>query len=130
MTDTAKALYAFFSGFGLPAFTEYDVPDEFPDEHGVMQKVKPPYITYQVVEPDWMDSAPLYARIWFRDTGYVAINAVADAIKEAVGGGITLPTENGFVMLTKGTPFMQNMPMEGDDTLKVVYLLLSVMAFT
>lgn len=130
MTDTAKALHAFFSGFGLPAFTEYDVPDEFPDEHGDMQKVKPPYITYQVVEPDWMDSAPLYARIWFRDTGYAAINAVADAIKEAVGGGITLPTENGFVMLSKGTPFMQNMPMEGDDTLKVIYLLFSVMAFT
>lgn len=126
MTNTAKALYQFFSGIGLPAFVEYNVPDELPDG----TKVKPPYITYQVVEPDWRDAAPLYARVWYRDTAYTGINATVDAIKAAVDGGITLPTPGGCVVLEKGTPFAQEQPMEGDDSLKVYYLLFTIMALT
>ena len=38
MTNTAKALYQFFSGFGLPAYVEYNVPDE----------AALPYITYRL----------------------------------------------------------------------------------
>ena len=91
MTNTAKALYNFFSGFGLPAYVEYNVPDS-----AVL-----PYITYQVVEPDWMDAATIYARVWYRDTSYIAINAKADQIKAAIGGGAMLPTDGGFIVLEK-----------------------------
>jgi len=120
MTNTAKALYKFFSGFGLPAYVEYSVPDD----------ARLPYITYQVVNPDWPDTAPLYARVWYRDTSYAAINATVDAIEAAVKGGISIPTEGGCVVLNKGTPFAQEQPMEGDDTLKVYYLLFEIMAPT
>lgn len=130
MTNTAQALYRFFSGFGLSAFTEYDVPDEFPDGNGVMQKVVPPYITYQLIEPDWRDAGQMYARVWYRDTSYAAINAKVDQIRAAIGEGLNLPTADGAVYLSKGTPFAQNMGMEGDDTLKVVYLNLSIQATT
>lgn len=130
MTYTAQALYSFFSGFGIPAFTEYDVPDEFPDGNGEMQPVTPPYITYQLIEPDWDDGGTFYARVWYRSTSYAAINAKVDQIKAAIGEGISLPTPGGAVYLTKGTPFAQNMPMEGDDTLKVVYLNFNIMAHT
>lgn len=126
MTNTATALYRFFSGFGIPAFVEYNVPDKMPDG----TPVKPPYITYQVVNPDWPDTAPLYARVWYRGTNYAAINATVDAIEAAVKGGISIPTEGGCVVLNKGTPFAQEQPMEGDDTLKVYYLLFEIMAPT
>ena len=130
MTNTAIALHTFFSGFGIPAFVEYDVPDEFPDEHGDMQPVRPPYITYQLVEPDWRDSAPIYARVWYRSTSYTAINAKVDEIRAAIGEGVSIPTDSGAVWLFKGSPFAQNMPMEGDDTLKVVYLNMIIHAIT
>lgn len=130
MTNTAKALYEFFSSFGIPAFTEYDVPDEFPDENGVMQPVNPPYITYEVAEPDWPDEADIYARVWYRSTSYTEINAKVDEISAAIGGGVSIPTADGAVYLLKGAPFAQNMPMEGDDTLKVVYLNMTIIAPT
>lgn len=125
MTDTAKALYQFFSGFGIPTFVEYNIPEKMPDG----TPVTPPYITYQVIEPDWPDNGTLYARLWYRGTTYRDINAKTDEIKAAVGGGVTLPTDSGCVFLTKGTPFAQEQPTEGDDTLMVYYLLFQIMAF-
>ena len=112
MTNTAKALYQFFSGFGLPAYVEYSIPDDAPL----------PYISYQLIEPDWDDGGTIYARVWYRSTSYTAINAKVDQIKAAIGEGKSIPTDGGAVYLNKGTPFVQYMPMEGDDTLKVAYL--------
>lgn len=120
MTNTAKALYQFFSSFGLPAYVEYSPPDD-----AVL-----PYITYQAIEPDWRDSGTIYARVWYRSASYVDINAKVDQIRAAIGEGLSIPTEGGAVYLSKGSPFAQNMPMEGDDTLKVVYLLLNISAPT
>lgn len=120
MTNTAIALYQFFSGFGLEAFIENNVPEE----------AQLPYITYQLVEPDWLDSATIYARVWYRSTSFVAINAKVDEIRASIGEGTCLTTENGAVYLFKGSPFAQYMPMEGDDTLKVVYLNLIIHAIT
>ena len=121
MTNTAIALYNFFSSFGLPAFPEYSVPDE----------AQLPYITYQLIEPDWDDGGTFYARVWYRTTTYTAINAKLDQIKAAVGEAVSLPVESGgAVYLMKGTPFIQYMPMEGDDTLKVAYLNFNIQAIT
>lgn len=120
MTNTAKALYQFFSGFGIPAYTEYNPPDD----------AELPYITYQQIEPNWRDSGTLYARVWYRSTSYAEINAKVDEIRRAVGEGIGLPTPGGAVYLSKAPMFAQNMPMEGDDTLKVVYLLFNIDAPT
>lgn len=116
MTNTAKALYRFFSSFDLDAYTEYTVPEE----------AELPYITYQVAEPGWNAIGTIYARVWYRSTSFVAINAKVDEIMAAVGEGVSIPTDGGAVYLTKGTPFAQNIPMEGDDTLKVVYLLFNI----
>jgi hypothetical protein len=109
-------LYRFFSGFGIPAFTEYNVPDD-----AVL-----PYITYQVNEPGWNNIGTIYARVWYRSTSFTSINAKVDQIKASVGEGVSIPTSGGAVYLTKGTPFAQNIPIEGDETLKVVYLLFNI----
>jgi hypothetical protein len=120
MTNTAKALYQFFSGFGLPAYVEYSIPDDAPL----------PYISYQLIEPDWDDGGTFYARVWYRSTSYTAINAKVDEIRAAIGECVSIPTSGGAVYLTKGTPFVQYMPMEGDDTLKVAYINFNIHAIT
>lgn len=131
MTNTATVLYQFFSSFGLPAFPEHDVPRTYHDGQGAKHQVKPPYITYQVIEPDWRDSGVFYAMIWYRSDSYEAIHAKADQIKAAIGEGISLRTsDGGAVYLSKGTPFAQDMPMERDDTLIRVYLNFNIIAIT
>lgn len=120
MTDTAKALYQFFSSFGLPAFVEYNVPDD----------ATLPYITYQLIEPRWQDLATMYARVWYRSASFTEINAKVDEIVQAIGEGVSLPTEHGAVYLSPGSPYRQYQPMEGDYTLKVVYINLIIHAIT
>lgn len=120
MTNTAIALYNFFSGFGLPAYVEYAPPDD----------AELPYITYQRVDPDWRESTTFYARVWYRSTSYAQINAKVDEIAAAIGEGLRIPTPGGSIWLNKGTPWDQNMPMKGDNTLKVVYLNFILNAFT
>lgn len=118
MTETAKALYQFFSGFTIPAYVEYSPP-----ENAVL-----PYITYQVVEPDFGVTVPFYARVWYRGTSFEAINAKVDQIRSAIGRGAQVPTQNGAIWIYRDDQFAQNMPMEGDDTLKCVYLSMQICA--
>ena len=68
--------------------------------------------------------------MWYRSTSFLAINSKVDQIKAAVGEGVSLRTEGGAVYLTRGEPFAQYMPMEGDETLKAIYLLFNIQAPT
>lgn len=118
MTDTATALYGFFSGFGWPAYAENSIPDS----------AELPYITYSPVQPDWRDEAILQARIWDRDTSYATVNAKADQIAEAIGEGLRVPAGRGFIWINKGTPFAQAMSAGAD--IKVLYLNMILQSFT
>lgn len=124
MTNTAKALYQFFSGFGLPAYIFGAVPDETPDGH----PVSPPYITYQLREPDWRTQGQLYAELWYRSTSMVPINAKTDEIRAAIGERKSIPTEGGAVYLSEFTA--EPMYMDGDDTLKRMYITMTIEATT
>ena len=124
MTNTAKALYTFFSSFGIPAYMVGAVPDETPDG----QSVAPPYITYQVREPDWRTQGQIYAELWYRSTSMVPINAKADEIRAAIGERLSIPTEGGAVYLSDFTA--EPMYMEGDDTLKRMYMTMTIEAPT
>ena len=130
MTNTAKALYGFFSQFGIPAYPEGGVPTYTYDAQGNRAEVKPPYITYQVVRPNWRAQAPLYARVWYRSTTYAEIGATVDAIAAAIGEGVSLPTEDGAVYLYQEDTFAQYQDMAGDATLKCAYLSMSIHALT
>lgn len=120
MTQTAQALYWFFNGFGIPAFVEYTEPD---DE-------KPPYITYELAEPDWRGKSPIHARVWYRSTSFAGIAATVDAIRAALGEGVSIQTPSGAVYLWADDNWAQFQPMEGDPTLKCAYLSLIVQAAT
>ena len=100
MTETAKALYSFYSGFGLDAYPESNVP-----ENAAL-----PYITYTVIEPDWRNAA-----------SYKGICAKVDEITKAVGELVMLPTANGYVAIRPADPLVQYQPIANPE-IKVAYL--------
>lgn len=120
MTQTATALYTFFSSFGIPSYVEYTEPDNAPA----------PYITYELVYPDWLGQAPIHARIWYRDTSFTAIAGKVDEIKAALGPGVSIKTESGAVYLWPDDNFAQIQPFDGDPTLKCAFLSLIIQAIT
>lgn len=117
MTEVAKALKAFYSGFGIPAYTEDSVPD----------KEELPYITYTAVESGVFSSATHQARVWYPGTGYAAVNAKADEITKAIGPGKKLKAGKGFLFLFPGTPLCQMQP--ADDKTRIVYINLEIRCY-
>lgn len=115
MINTAKALYKFYSGFGIPAYTTETVPDN----------VVVPYITYSLVESESLEPSTHYAQVWYRSTSNAALLAKVDEIKEAIGTGIRLECDGGYVVLRPSTPLAQLMTDE-DHSIKFVYLNLQI----
>ena len=105
MTNTAQALYGFWSGFGLPAYTTGTVPDG----------AEVPYITYSLVESESLESATHYAQVWYRDTSNSELLAKVDAIKAAIGTGKVIPCTGGCVVLRPSTPYVQLMTDENPE---------------
>ena len=116
MTNTAQALYGFFSGFGLDAYVQSSIPDN----------ARMPYITYELVEPEPLSYAVLHASVWYRDTSYEDICAKCDEIKAAIGFGMSIPTGNGSIVLyrDKGSPFSQAMSDPNPETKRMVLTML------
>ena len=121
MTNTARVLYEFFSGFGIPAYVQDTIPDD----------AQMPYITYELIEPEPLSYAMFHANVWYRDTSYTAVSAKCDEIKAAIGRGTSIPTGNGFVALyrDKTTPFAQAMSDPNPET-KRMYLSMLIHANT
>lgn len=117
MKSVAKALYDFWSSFGIPAYAENNVPYT---EDGTTL-VDPPYITYRIAKPEWKTQVSTYARIWYKDTSYKDISEKVDEIESRIGEGVMLPTDHGFVLLFKDINFCQFEPTE-DNRYKVAYL--------
>lgn len=122
MRDTAQALYSFFSSFGLPAFVENNVPD-VPDDNGILEPFAPPYITYELREPEPGKQCSLVARVWYLDTGFDAITRKVDEIKDALMNGYPMQTNNGAIWLWMDTNFCQFQPPD-EPKIKIAYLML------
>lgn len=117
MTGFAKAMRAFFSSFGLPAYPDGSVPDS----------AKMPYITYSLTEPDWRSTAAGQARLWYHSRSYEPINAKIDEIAERVGEGLRFSHSGGFLWIGKGETFAQHMPLSNDT--KTAYLSFEIQSF-
>lgn len=111
MSETARALYQFFSSFSLPAYVENAEPDE----------AELPYITYELLRPDRLRQAPFHARIWYRSTSFAAITAKADEIRRIIEGGHSIPTNDGALRIWPDDNFIQSQPTD-EPELKVAYL--------
>ena len=121
--ECIDALYRFFSGFSIPAYPEDNVPIRDP---ATGEKVPPPYVTVQLVAPDWRETVPFYARLWYRGDTYDDICAKVDAIGAAIGEGVSIPTEHGSVYINREGQFCQFQPYAGDTTLKCAYLSMAI----
>lgn len=119
MQAVARMLQTFYGSFGLRSYPEQSVPDK--DENG--DELEPPYITYSVAVPDWRSGNMLHhARVYWRSYSLSEVSAKADEIAARIGEGITLKSEDGYITLAPGQPFMQYQPTDEMDEIKIVYM--------
>lgn len=112
MTDIARALYTFWSGFEIPAYIEDAVPSS----------AELPYLTYTLTDSGWDQPTSHQVRVWYKGASYVDISSKVDEILAAVKStGVVLRTENGCVVIRPSNPLVQYQPMDESD-LKVAYL--------
>lgn len=108
MTELAAALYDFWSGFGIPAYLQDNVPDD-----AVL-----PYITYELVRGDAMGATVLVAHNWHQKAagGNAARHEVMDAIARAIPSqGRRVPVGRGFVMLYRNDATFQTDVADEED---------------
>ena len=118
MIRTAQALTQFFGSFGIPAYNENSIPDD----------AEPPYITYPLREPEWNSKCTFWAIVYYRhkDSNLDSLTK-ADEIAAAIGTGIRLPIEGGYVVIWPETPLVQSMTPNGD--IRPAYINLSLNAY-
>ena len=121
MTEVAKALHAFYSGFSIPAYAEDSVPDD----------AKLPYITYSVPQSAVFSGVTHQARIWYPTDksapSNVDVNTKAGEVIAAIGRGVKLKAGRGFVCIYLGNPLAQ--PQPSDNSVRIVYLNLEMRSY-
>lgn len=117
MTEIATALKAFYSQFGIPAYTEDNVPSD----------VELPYITYTVPQSGVFESATHQVRVWYPGTRNEPVNAKADEILAAIGHGTALKAGRGILCIDPGVPLAQMQP--SDDRTRIVYINLGLRCY-
>lgn len=121
MINTAQALNEFWSGFGIPAYMVNTVPDEQPDGKPTTM----PYITYSIVETEPLEPATHYAQVFFRSTTNAALIAKVDEIKSAIGNGVRIKCNGGYVVLRPANPYVQLM-IDADPAVRYAYINLQI----
>ena len=106
MYKAAAALKEFFSGFGLPAYSNDSVPDD----------VSLPYIAYDLNVPGWTRKASIPVRVWDRTTSNSRIIRIADQITAAIGAAektIPLP-DGGYLTIWQNDDETIQIMVDGD----------------
>ena len=116
MLNTAAKLKLFFSGFGIPAYTTDSVPET----------VTLPYITYQLVEPEWNEQASYHCQVWYPKKRLEDLLSKADEIVKSIGSGIKIDMPGGYLVIYPSTPLIQ---IRSDDYSQSALILLSLNAY-
>lgn len=114
--DKQQAYYYLWSNFGIPAYDELSVPDN----------ASLPYISYQVILDDL--DAPVFptASLWYRGTSWNGIDAKLAEIASYIENMKPIALDEGFMYVTKGSPFAQRMADDSDRTKKRYVLNLGI----
>lgn len=109
-----KALQAWFSRFGLPAYTEASVPRD----------AAFPWLTYQYAAGAFDEGeVGLTVSLWYYTTSEAAPNAKAQELSQAIGpGGAVIPCDGGYIWLKRGSPWCQSLRDEADKNIKRRYI--------
>lgn len=122
----AEAIHAFFAGFDLPAYEENSVPDYTDDAQTT--ETRPPYITYQLAVDDFHgNGTAITAEIWDCSESWQLINEKVDEIAAYIGRRRMLSCDDGYIAVTKGSPFAQNY---ADEVYKRAYMNLNLTFIT
>lgn len=114
-----KALYAFFSGFGIPAYPSTSVVNEKGEADVVF-----PYLTYTPVFDAWGGGpVSLTVNLWYYTESEAVPNAKAEELSQAIGmGGVRVPCDEGVIWLKRGSPWCQSLADEIDPAIKRRYI--------
>lgn len=111
--DKSQAIQNLWSNFDLPVYDENSVPKD-----AVL-----PYITYSVSTDSLDKPVVLQANLWYHSTRWDLISKKAEEISKFIGerGYCKVKLDDGYMWVTKGTPFAQRMD-SGSDTIKRMYI--------
>lgn len=107
-----QAIHSFWSGFGLTAYDETDVPDD----------AVYPYITYSVSTDKWETVVNLTGNLWYRSTSWKEISDKKEQIAQYIGDGKVIKIDGGYLWIVQGQPFAQRMADDTDETVRRIYI--------
>lgn len=91
-----KALFNFFSSFGLPVYDETSVPTE----------AKMPYLTCEIKTGHFDYAVPIAISLWYYASDWTAITEKAREIIDTIGEYKPIPYEGGgFNILIEGQQY-------------------------
>lgn len=121
-----EAIHAFFSSFGIPAYEEHSVPDYLDDAQ--TEENSPPYITYQAAADSFRgEPAAITADVWDCSESWQFVHEIAAEIAAYIGSFKRLVCDDGYIVVTKGSPFAQDY---ADGNYKRAYLNLNLTFIT
>lgn len=111
---TGQALYEFWNSFGIPAYAETSVPED----------TVYPWITYENTVTSFDDNGVTAAvNIWYHTESEAQPNAKVKEISDRIGlGGVTIPAEDGFIWIKKGSPWIRSLTDNDDNSVKRRFL--------
>lgn len=112
MDDVATALHTFFSSFGIPDYVEHNEDED----------AQLPYITHELIQPDWGVNQSFSAKLWYNDSDYRRITAKVNEIRKALGNGISISWDSGIMYLWADSNWAQNYTTDDEPNLKCIVL--------
>ena len=108
-----KALFAWFNEFML-FYRASAVPDD----------VVLPYGTYEYIDSAFdLGEVGLTVNLWFRTESEAIPDEKAQELSKKIGyGGVTIPCDEGYIWLKRGSPFCQSLTYENDPAIKRRYI--------
>ncbi len=128
-----QAYKTFWNGFGVLAFEENSVPDDSVFEALISSgaaTAKYPYIAYQVLIDDIGGTLFPTAAIYDRSSSWERSDTLSNTISASIEGMNAIELDEGYMYITKGTPFAQHQLEDRDLSIRVVRLNLGVEFFT
>ena len=119
----SERLYHFFSSFGITAYEENCVPAS---QNGITNDA--PYLVYEDTEDTFYgEDINLTCQIFDKNSSYQRIEEIADTMSRYITShGKVLPIDGGYILIMRGTPWMQKRKETGDKSVKGVVLTLTV----
>ena len=108
-----KALYSWFNRF-MDFYRSSSVPGD----------VEFPYGTYEYIDSAFdVGEVGLTVNLWFRTESEAIPDEKAQELSKRIGyGGVTIPCDEGYIWLKRGSPFCQSLTYENDPAIKRRYI--------